>query len=261
MSRRRSNRKEAENNIIHLEHSWAANKRAMEEGPKRKHWTKHDLKNIRPLTPSQADVFEAFFSGQHICAHGSAGTGKTYVASYLALNEVLRSDTPQDKIIIVRSAVSTRDIGHLPGTMEEKCALYELPYMDIFADLVGRASTYQDMKDAGLVEFHITSFLRGNTWNDAIVIVDEIENMDFHELNTIMTRLGKNTRIILVGDLLQTDLRDGRKASNISGMPEALRVWETMNEFSVFKFNRHDIVRGPLVKSWIVACEDTLNMK
>lgn len=253
MSRRRNRRVGSDQtNIIELTQALVMNGRAVEDGPRRKTWTRHDLRTIRPLTPTQEDMFHAFFNGKNICAHGTAGTGKSFVALFLALSELLGRQSV-DKIIIVRSVVPSRDIGFLPGTLEEKTAVYELPYMSIFKELLGKSSSYNDMKEAGLVEFTTTSFLRGITWDNAIIVVDEGQNMRFDEINTIMTRLGENTRILFTGDLVQTDLR---KASEQTGMADFLTVIRNMAEFADVSFNRYDIVRGPLVKSWIAACED-----
>jgi phosphate starvation-inducible protein PhoH len=236
-----------------LELALCLNGAAQEEGPKRKHWSMHDLKTIKPLTPTQEDLFHAWYNGDNLCAHGSAGTGKTFLALYLALQEVLKQN--HSRVIIVRSAVTTRDVGFLPGTLEEKIMQFEAPYHDILWELVGRPSTYQDMKDQGLIEFHSTSFLRGLTWDNAIVIVDEAENLTFHEIDNVMTRLGENTRVIFTGDTKQTDL-DGSKKLGQEGLTQAMQVFENMEGFSCIKFNYHDIVRGDLVKSWIMACEE-----
>lgn len=242
-----------QNNVYKLEEALVNNGRAWQEGPKRKTWTRHDLNAITPLTPTQEDMFRAFMEGQNIMAFGTAGTGKTYVAIFLALNEMLDTRSDIKKIRIIRSAVSTREIGHLPGTLEEKTMLYEAPYKDMFTDFLGRPSTYQDMKDAGLVEFTVTSFIRGVTWDNEIVIVDEGQNMTFHEINTIMTRLGQNSRIIFVGDLVQTDLR---KKGDVTGMDQAIRITSHMGQFANIQFNRYDIVRSEFVKAWITATED-----
>lgn len=228
------------------------NSRAVEEGPKRKHWSIHDLKSIKALTPAQEDMFYAWNQGHNICAHGSAGTGKTFLACCLALGEVVTRR--MSRIILVRSAVPTRDIGFLPGTLEEKIANYERPYHDIFWELIGRESTYNDMKEEGIVEFMTTSFLRGLTWDNAIVVVDEAENMTFHEIDSIITRLGNNTRIIINGDARQTDL-DGSKRLGSEGLSQTVKVLENMEQFSIVKFTYHDIVRSNLVKSWIMASE------
>lgn len=237
--------------LMELEKALTLNGIAKEEGLKRKTWSMHDLKSIKPLTPTQEDLFHAWINGYNICAHGSAGTGKTFLALYLALEEILTQR--YQKIIIVRSAVATRDLGFLPGTLEEKIMQFEQPYHDICWELVGRPSTYQDMKDRGLIEFHSTSFLRGLTWDNAIVIVDEAENLTFHEIDNVMTRLGENTRIIFTGDTRQTDL-DGSKKMGTEGLTTAKKVFGNMESFTVIEFNEHDIVRGDLVKSWIMAC-------
>jgi phosphate starvation-inducible protein PhoH len=255
MSRKRQNGKRHE--LANANLALVQNGKAMEEGRKIKTWTTHDLKSIRPKTTAQEDVFHSWYNNEHICLHGSAGTGKTFLALYLALNEVLQKN--QSKIIIVRSAVATREVGFLPGTLEEKVAQYEVPYQDILTELVGKHSTYNDMKDAHLIEFMTTSFIRGLTWDNAIVVVDEGENMTFHEINSIMTRMGKNSRIIFAGDILQTDL-DGKK-HGISGMADALNVFYSMDDFACTQFTKDDIVRSSFVRDWIIATEDTLAKK
>lgn len=232
------------------------NAKAMEEGPKRKRWTQHDLKTVKPLTSNQEELFHAWYNGLNICAHGSAGTGKSFLSLFLALSSIFdRRD--QNRIIIVRSVVPTRDIGFLPGTLEEKTALYEMPYIDICHELVGKHSTYQDMKDAGVIEFVTTSFIRGLTWDNAIIIVDEAQNMTFHELNSIMTRVGNNSRLIVNGDVVQTDLVDAKRTGNVCGMNRFLSVIKNMKEFTTINFTHHDIVRSDFVKSWIIASERT----
>jgi phosphate starvation-inducible PhoH-like protein len=219
---------------------------------KRKSWTIHDLKRIRAITATQEDMFQDFFNGDNIVAHGSAGTGKTYIASYLALNEYLRKDNDLECIHIVRSAVPTRDVGFLPGSIEEKAAMYELPYKDIFGDLLGRQSSYEDMKESGIVKFCTTSYLRGLSWDNSIIIVDEAQSMSFHEISTIMTRVGKNCRIIVCGDLHQNDLT---KKGDASGFADFLNVAKSMRDFTSIKFTSDDIVRSEFTKSWIMACE------
>jgi len=251
MARKRRYRQQEDISALKL--ALVQNGKAMEDGRKIKNWTKHDIKSIQPLTPTQEEAFHAWYNNNHICLHGSAGTGKTFIGLYLALNEVLQKR--QAKIIILRSAVATRDVGFLPGTLEEKMAQYELPYQDILHELFGKYSTYQDMKDAGIIEFMSTSFIRGLTWDNVIVLVDEGENMTFHEIDSAMTRLGENSRIIFTGDMLQTDL-DGKK-HGVSGMADAMNVFKNVQDFESIKFNVHDIVRSNFVKSWITATEDT----
>ena len=230
-----------------------SNAQAIASGPKRKNWSPHDIKTIKPLTPAQEDTFHGWYNNEHICLHGSAGTGKTFLALYLAATEVLARR--QQKIIIVRSAVPTREIGFLPGTAEEKMAQYEQPYHDIMYELIGKRSTYQDMKDAGTIEFMSTSFIRGLTWDNAVIIVDEGENMTFHEIDSIMTRVGQNSRVIFTGDLVQTDL-DGSRRLGETGMREALEIFCGIDDFECVAFTKHDIVRSNFVKSWIIASEE-----
>lgn len=254
MSKKRQNgRKAKDNQIEELTTALCHNGKAIEEGPKKKKWSIHDLKTIKPLTPAQEDMFHAWINKDHIAAHGSAGTGKTFIGLYLALNDLLHFR--QNKIIIVRSAVPTRDVGFLPGDLDDKVQYYETPYHDIFHELVGRKSTYKDMKDAGLVEFMTTSYIRGLTWDNAIIVIDEGENLTWHEINSIMTRVGDNTRVIFTGDLVQSDL-DGSNKNGKSGMNLFLNVIDNINSFVSIRFNKHDIVRSDFVKSWIVAAED-----
>lgn len=257
MSRKRSAVRTKRDNVYDFQEALYANARAQDHGPTRKHWTTHDLKSVKPLTPTQTDMFHDFFNGQHICAHGSAGTGKTFVAIYLALAEVLNKDTPVDKIILVRSAVTTRDQGFLPGTIEEKNQPFETPYKDIFADITGKYSTYEDMKEAGLVQFCTTAHIRGLTWDNAIIVVDEVQNMTWSEIDSIVTRVGTNTRLIMCGDSRhQIDLSGKEK----TGFAEMLCVIQRMSSsFSEISFTHHDIVRSSFVKQWIIT-RDELNL-
>jgi len=180
-------------------------------------------------------------------------THNTFLAFYLALSEILEKGE-QKQIIVVRSAVAAREIGYLPGTKEEKEAVFEIPYTDICHDLFGRKSTYDDMKEAGKIKFMTTSHIRGLTWDNSIIIVDEIQNMCISEIDTIMTRVGKNTRVILCGDSkFQCDL----KKSEQTGIKRLLSILNKMKNFSSIQFNREDIVRSEFVKQWITASEKT----
>ena len=249
MAKKKSSRR-VKSDAKFLEEALLQNGSAKRHGPKRKTWSVHDLKTIKPLTPSQEELFHAWFNYDHICAVGTAGTGKTYLAFYLALSEILAPQSPQDKIVLVRSVVPTREVGFLPGDLAEKVSVYESPYKDICSDLIGRPSTYDDMKDAGIIHFMPTSFVRGLTWDDAIVIVEECQNMSFHEINSIVTRLGKNSRIIFTGDTKQTDLRPVE-----CGMEQMLKTVNNIESFGTVEFNHHDIVRSDIVRSWIIAAE------
>lgn len=231
------------------------NGRAMSEGAKKKKWTRHDIKtNVKPMTAKQEDMFHTYFQGNQLAVYGSAGTGKTFLALYLAMMDILDKRDQKDRIVIVRSAVPTREQGFLPGTLEEKQMHYENPYRDVLCELFHRPTTYDDMKEAGLIEFMTTSFVRGLTWDNAIVIVDEGQNMTWHEINSIMTRIGNNSRLIFTGDLVQTDLN--RRLSDQTGMDQFLKVTEAMHSFAHIRFTTHDIVRSGLVKEWIETCEE-----
>lgn len=256
MSRKRQQAKAVSHkkaSVFELSQALLNNSKAWEEGPKRKSWTKHDLRTIKPLTVAQEDMFHAYINNYNICGYGSAGTGKTFLGIYLALTEVFDDRSDIDHIIIVRSTVPTREVGHLPGSLQEKIAPHEAPYHDIFHELIGRSSTYEDMKIAGLVEFKSTSFIRGTTWDNAIIIIDESQNMNFHEFDSVMTRVGQNSKVIILGDTRQNDLINSRK--EISGFSQVINVLDQMDEFASIRFTSEDIVRGPLVKSWIQACE------
>ncbi len=247
-----------QDDVYELSQALVHNYKAWSEGPQhRKTWSKHDIRSLQPLTIAQEDLFHAFFSGSHIVGYGSAGTGKSTIALWLALNDILDKTCVQEKIIIVRSNVATRDVGFLPGTASEKLSVYERPYFDIFEFLVGKCSTYEDMKVAGLIEFMPTSFVRGQTWDKSFVIIDEAQSMNWHELNSVITRLGTDSRLIVLGDIKQNDLV--YKRSDISGFVDALKVFEQMPLISMVKFTHDDIVRSEFVKQWIIACE-SLNL-
>lgn len=239
--------------IIDLE-SAKINMKAQKEGPKKKTWSVLDIKPIKPITDAQRAMVESYYMGNHIVADGSAGTGKTYLALWLALNTVLSKETNQNKIIIVRSIVPTRDIGFLPGTAEEKMVVYETPYDDILSDLVGKGSTYTDMKEADIIEFMPTSFVRGQSWDNAIIIIEEFQSMNFQELSSVITRTGKNSRVILTGDYVQNDLHTHRNEK--TGYTDFIKVAKLMKEFDIITFNRNDIIRSSFTKSFICACED-----
>lgn len=254
MSRRRKTQSKTHEQITFLNEVNINNARAIQEGPKKKKWSIHDLKSIRALTPAQEDLFHAWYNESHLIAHGTAGTGKTYLALYLAFQDILDKRSACDKIIIVRSNVMTREVGHLPGTLEEKMSEFERPYREICTELFGRKSTYDDMKAAGLITFMPTSSVRGLTWYNSIVFVDEAQNLNFHEIDSIMTRVGHNSRVIITGDIPQSDL--SHSGRDKSGMKDLLNVANNMQDVTSIRFTRNDIVRGEFVKSWICATED-----
>lgn len=211
-----------------------------------------DLKTFDPLTQNQKLFFDAYKRGDYFIAlHGVAGTGKTFCALYKAIEEVLDKSNPFNKIIVVRSAVQSREMGHLPGDVDEKMEIYQQPYRQICHTLFGRKDAWDRLEEQGHIEFISTSFIRGCTWDDAIVIVDEMQNLSFSELDTCMTRVGYRSKIIFCGDYRQTDLN--KKKNDISGLAEFFDIARLMTAFTRVEFTVDDIVRSSLVKDYILA--------
>lgn len=203
-----------------------------------------ELCEIEPLTQNQLKVFE---SRKHLVLHGVAGTGKTFISCYLAFDDMAKGE--YEKLVMIRSAVPTRDMGFLPGNEKEKGGVYEAPYKDIATELFQRGDAYDILKTKGLVHFMTTSFIRGVTLRNAVVIVDECQNMSFHELDSIVTRLGEGCRIIFCGDFRQSDLQK-------NGLKDFFRVLKATNQFDAVDFEIKDIVRSEFVKSYITAKHD-----
>lgn len=210
-----------------------------------------DLQTFDPLTENQKKFFEAYKRGDYFFAlHGVAGTGKTFCALYKSLEEVLDKSNPFSKVILVRSAVQGRDIGHLPGDVNEKMEIFQQPYQQICSTLFERRDAYERLKEQGYVEFISTSFIRGMSWDDAIIIVDECQNLSWEEINTCMTRVGYRSKIIFCGDYRQTDLK---KKTDLSGLKKFLEIADLMESHTRVEFTVEDIVRSSLVKDWILA--------
>jgi phosphate starvation-inducible protein PhoH len=210
-----------------------------------------DLKTFEPLTNNQRIFFDAYKRGDYFMAlHGVAGTGKTFIALYKALEEVLERGNPFDKIIIVRSAVQSRDIGHLPGDIDEKLEIYQQPYRQLCHTMFGRSDAFQRLEEQGHIKFICTSFIRGMSFDNAIIIVDEMQNMNFEEIDTVMTRVGHRSKIIWCGDYRQTDLR---KKDDKSGILKFFDIAHHMKAFTRVEFDANDIVRSSLVKDYILA--------
>ena len=201
------------------------------------------LELIEPLTANQRKVWD---STNNLVLSGSAGSGKTFLACYLGLDDIFKKE--YSKLVIVRSAVSTRDIGYLPGDEKEKLEIFESPYFGVFTELLNRGDAYSILKTKGVVEFKSTSYIRGTTISDAVIIVDEIQNLSDHELDSIITRVGDNCRIIFCGDFRQSDL--GK-----NGMKKFMDILRTMEEFDMIEFTTDDIVRSGLVKNYLIAKE------
>jgi len=207
------------------------------------------LKELNPITQTQDKVFQYYDKDYNLCLNGSAGTGKTYIALYLALQDVLDKNTDYDKVVIVRSIVPIRDIGFLPGSEEEKKEAYILPYKTIIRDLVEVDDAWNKLVNQDALEFISTSFIRGITISNAIIIIDEMQNLNFHELDSVITRLGDNCRIILCGDYFQSDFEKDRDKDGINLF---LDIIDRMKGFEVIEFGWEDIVRSDLVRDYIM---------
>lgn len=211
------------------------------------------LRSIIPLTDTQKKIFTEFDQAKNLVLMGTAGTGKTFCSMYLALKSIVdnKNNTGPNKIIIIRSVVSSRDVGFLPGTLKEKLSVYEAPYKAIFSELLGRGDAWEIMKTNGVVDFVSTSYLRGTSINDSFIIMDEFQNCNLSELDTIMTRVGKNSRMIFCGDLEQTDLLKSR--FDVTGLPKFVSIIEQMKSFNIEEFGVEDIVRSGIVREYILA--------
>jgi phosphate starvation-inducible PhoH-like protein/PhoH-like ATPase len=209
-----------------------------------------DLLTFKPITENQSKTYNSYKQDKHLLLHGIAGTGKTFLSLYLALEEVLDPSTLYDDVFLVRSVVSTRDIGFLPGDEQEKVSIYEAPYRSICRELFGIKDAYDALKQQGNVKFMSTSFIRGITINNAVVIVDECQNLNFHELDSIITRIGKNSKIIFCGDYTQTDLT---RESDKRGILNFMKILKSLEEFETIEFLIDDIVRSDFLKSYIIA--------
>jgi len=213
-----------------------------------------DMTEIKPITDNQKEVFN-HFTDKNLFLYGVAGTGKTFVALYNALKDVLDPKSPRERVYIVRSIIPTRDIGFLPGDEEDKSYLYQVPYQNMVRFMFKRSSDaefdrlYNDLRNQGTIDFLTTSFLRGVTIDNGVIIVDECQNLNFHELDTIMTRVGQDTKIIFAGDMQQTDLT---KTQDRNGILDFVNILQAMPEVETIEFNLNDIVRSGLIKSYLL---------
>ena len=211
--------------------------------------------SVKPITDTQKVVFETWKKEKNQFLFGAAGTGKTFVSLYLALNDIFNLKTKYDKVVLVRSLIPTRDIGFLPGDEEDKSALYQVPYQNMVQFMFEAPNEqafntlYDRLKGQGSLFFLSTSFLRGLTFDNSIIIVDECQNLNFHELDTIITRVGQDSRIIFCGDFDQSDLV---KHNEKNGLHDFLRILEEMEEFNCSEFTIGDIVRSGFVRSYLI---------
>ena len=214
-----------------------------------------NLTTIKPVTDSQKNVFESWKKDKNQFLFGCAGTGKTFISLYLALQEVLNPETPFDRVIVVRSLIPTREIGFLPGDEEDKAALYQVPYSNMMQFMFEQPNEqafsmlYERLKQQGSFYFLSTSFLRGLTFDNSIIIVDECQNLNFHELDTIITRVGQNSKIFFCGDFGQSDLT---KLNEKNGLMDFLQILQNMDEFDCTEFNIGDIVRSGFVRNYLI---------
>ena len=214
-----------------------------------------ELNDIKPITENQKEVFSSYSKGQNLFLYGVAGTGKTFVALYNALKDVLDPKSPRERVYIVRSLLPTRDIGFLPGDEEDKSYLYQVPYQNMvrfmFKQPDERAfeQLYNNLRNQGTIDFLSTSFLRGVTIDNGVIIVDECQNLNFHELDTIMTRVGQDTKIVFAGDIQQTDLT---KTNDRNGILDFVNIMQQMKEIDCIEFDIGDIVRSGLLKSYLI---------
>ncbi len=214
------------------------------------------LLDIEPITDNQKKLFDSYADGKHLVAYGTAGTGKTFISLYNALADILDETTPYERIYLVRSLVSTREIGFLPGDHEDKADIYQIPYKNMVKYMFQMPTDadfemlYGNLKAQESIKFWSTSFIRGTTLDNAIVIVDEFQNLNFHELDSIITRIGENSRIIFCGDASQSDLV---KTNDRNGIHDFLNILRKMPSFDIIEFGINDIVRSGLVKEYIIA--------
>ena len=214
-----------------------------------------NLTKIKPITDHQKEVFESWKKGENQFLFGCAGTGKTFVSLYLALQDVLKNETPYDKVVVVRSLIPTREIGFLPGDEEDKAALYQVPYSNMMQFMFEQPNEqafsmlYDRLKAQGSFYFLSTSFLRGLTFDNSIIIVDECQNLNFHELDTIITRVGQDSKIVFCGDFGQSDLT---RMNEKNGLMNFLQILQEMNEFNCTEFDIGDIVRSGFVRSYLI---------
>ena len=222
---------------------------------KNKEISSSNLLKIKPITESQKTVFENWKKGQNQFLFGCAGTGKTFISLYLAMQDVLNLQTKYEKVVLVRSLIPTREIGFLPGDEEDKAALYQVPYQNMVQFMFEQPNEqafkmlYDRLKSQGSLYFLSTSFLRGLTFDNTIIIVDECQNLNFHELDTITTRVGQDSRIVFCGDFFQTDLI---KTGDKNGLHDFLRILEEMKDFNCTEFNIGDIVRSGFVRDYLI---------
>lgn len=216
-----------------------------------------NLKHFEPLTDNQRIAFDRYNKNDNLLLIGSAGSGKTFLSIYLALKEILKESEEYKKIYICRSAEPSKSVGFLPGNLREKTRVYEAPYYSILTELFGRGDAYDYLKNKNIIEFLSTSYIRGITLENAIVVVDEVQNLEWNELYATMTRVGKNCKIIFCGDYRQSDLKNNHKNDNRKDdILKFIDVIKRMSRFKVVEFTHDDILRSDIVKEFIITVEN-----
>lgn len=210
------------------------------------------LASVQPLTEHQQQTFHAWREGQHLVLSGDAGTGKTFISMYLALRQVLKKDSEYQQVIVIRSIVPSREVGYLPGSLKEKIGVYEEPYKYICNQLLNRGDGYEILKNKLQLSFQTTSYLRGVTFENCIVVIDEIQNLSYGELSTVVTRIGKNCRMIFCGDTNQSDLW---RPEEKNGIHHFLNILQRMESVTTVQFTVDDVVRSGFVKEFLFAQE------
>lgn len=211
----------------------------------------NNMRDIKPITDSQIEAYEQWDKGRNLILSGAAGSGKTFIALYLALQELIKNR--KKRLVILRSVVPTRDIGFLPGTQEEKEAAYLTPYIGVISEIFKNNPTlFTSFLKNGTIEFLTTSYIRGITLKDAIVVVDEFQNCNFHELDSIITRIGKGSRVIFSGDYYQSDFTNRKEKE---GIGEFLKIIESLKHFEKIEFTWKDCVRSGMVRDYLMTKE------
>lgn len=217
--------------------------------------TSLNMRMVSPKSEKQNNVFIKYQLGNNLLLHGSAGTGKTFISMFLALQDIFDYRNDFNNLTVVRSVVPTRNMGYLPGGERQKIGIYELPYIDIVNNLFGRGDAYEILRKKEMVDFKSTSFVRGLTLDNTVIIVDECQNLNFHELDSIITRCGESTKIIFCGDFNQSDFKTVEK----QGLLMFMKILKEISSFSFFEFTHDDIVRSGLVKDYIIQKEKIMN--
>ena len=215
------------------------------------------MTKVEPLTENQERIFKAWDEGKHLFIYGAAGTGKTFTALYKALYDSLKSTPAYERVYLVRSLVATREIGFLPGDHEDKSSLYQIPYKNMVKYMFEMGNDqdfeilYGQLKAQESIKFWSTSFLRGITLDNSVIIIDEMQNLNFHELDSIITRVGENSRIVFCGDAMQSDLIKDRERN---GIHDFMRILEVMpDDFEMIEMGIDDICRSGLVRNYLLA--------